>query len=303
MLRASVVLAICIAGCAFEHGTDPAAGDDDDMGSGPGSGSSGQDTDGDGFPDLTDNCAAVGNPDQFDHDDDGRGDSCDGCPHLVDSGKDTDGDGVGDGCDPRPTEPGDRIAFFEGFYTSPAWKSVIGPNTWQMESGTLRQPGLDAAYQLVRDDNPNLAEVFVDARVKINAVSNNGSMRRSTGIVMSYRDANHYIFCGIAAAPTPQGAEVNAGQVSTDFFGSARYDYAPGVFPAQMEGDWLTMQARTSVTEWGATHIECVTHRAGATGTATYDGDAELDGDVGIRTNGADASFDYVFVVAVPAGT
>jgi hypothetical protein len=298
MMRALVGLTICLAGCVFDHAEPPGLGDD--MGSGSGSGSDATDSDSDGFPDVTDNCANVGNADQRDHDADGRGDSCDGCPHLIDTGSDTDFDGVGDACDPRPTTAGDRIAFFEGFYTDPAWKSVIGTNTWQMDSGALRQSGTDAAYQLVRDDNPDLEELFVDTRVRINVVSTNPSVRRSTGIVLSYRDPNHYIFCGLAAAPTPQGAEVNAGQVSTDFFGTAHYDYAPGLFPAQMSGDWLTMQARTSTTDFGATRIECVTHRAGATGTATYEGDAEVNGDVGIRTNGADASFDYVFVVAVP---
>jgi hypothetical protein len=300
MMRALVGLAICFGGCAFEHGEPP--GGDDDMGSGSGSGSGAmQDTDADGFPDVTDNCPAVGNADQRDHDTDARGDACDGCPHLIDTGSDTDSDGVGDACDPRPAEPGDRIAFFEGFYADPAWKSVVGANTWQPETGTLRQQATDAAYQLVRDDTPNLAEVFVDARVRINAVSNNNSMRRSAGVVAAFRDSNHYLFCGLAA--TQQGAEVNAGQVSTDFFGSARYDYAPGVFPAQMSGDWLTMQVRTSKTDWGATRIECVTHRAGATGNAAYEGDADIEGDIGIRTNGVDASFDYVFVVALPPST
>jgi hypothetical protein len=298
MMRALVAVAICCVGCAFEHSVPP-GGDDDDMGSGSGSGS--QDTDGDGFSDVTDNCVDVGNADQNDHDGDGRGDSCDGCPHLVDASTDTDADGVGDACDPRPAEPGDRLAFFEGFYADPAWKSVVGSNTWQMESGSVRQQALDAAYQLVRDDNPNLTQVFVDARVRINAISTNASMRRSTGIVMSYRDANHYIFCGLAA--TLQGAEVNAGQVSTDFFGTSHFDYNPGAFPAQMAGDWLTLQARTSETDWGGTRIECVSHRAGVSGTATYEGDADVDGDIGIRTNGADASFDYVFVVAVPAAS
>ena len=298
MMRALVGLAICFAGCTFEHGVPPGGGGDDDMGSGSGSA---QDTDGDGNPDVTDNCEAVGNADQRDHDADGRGDACDGCPHLVDTDSDTDVDGVGDACDPRPATPGDRMAFFEGFYADPAWKSVVGANTWQMDAGSLRQHGLDAAYQLVRDDNPNLELLFVDARVRINAVSGNGSMRRSTGLVLSYRDPSHYIFCGLAAAP--QGAEVNAGQVSTDFWGNSQFDYAPGLFPAPMSGDWLTMQARTSKTTWGGTRIECVTHRSGATGTASYEGDADVEGDVGIRTNGADASFDYVFVVAVPASS
>ncbi|HEY5945211.1 MAG TPA: thrombospondin type 3 repeat-containing protein [Kofleriaceae bacterium] len=299
-MRALVGLAICFGGCTFDPGIGPAGGADDDMGSGSGSGDPSQDTDGDGFPDVTDNCTTAANVDQRDHDDDGRGDACDVCPHLVDGGKDTDGDGVGDACDPRPTDPGDRIAFFEGFYEAPSWNAVIGANTWQTETGTLREHAMDAAYQLVRNDNPNFEQTFVDARVRINAVSTNSSTRRSSGIVLSYRDTNHYVFCGLAAAASPQGAEVNAGQVSTDFFGSAQYDYAPGTFPGQMSGDWLTMQARTSKLDWGGTRIECVTHRSGVTGTATYEGDARIDGDVGIRTNAADASFDYVFVVAMP---
>jgi hypothetical protein len=31
-----------------------------------------------------------------------------------------------------------------------------------------------------------------------------------------------------------------------------------------------------------------------------YDAETSIDGDVGIRTNGTDASFDYVFVVESP---
>lgn len=301
MMRALVGIAL-FAGCAFDHGTVPGGmGDDDDMGSGSGSGSgTGADADGDGVADVADNCAGVGNVDQRDHDDDGRGDACDGCPHLVDTGKDTDLDGVGDACDPRPTQTGDRIAFFEGFYAAPSWKPVVGANTWLADTGTLRQQSMDAAYQLVRDDTPNLAAVFVDARVRINAIATSNSTRRSSGIVLSYRDPSHYVFCGLAAAQS-QGSEVNAGQVSTDFFGNSQYDYQPGNFPAQMAGDWLTMQARTMTTLLGGTRIECVSHRSGVTGTAAFEGDAALDGDIGIRTNGADASFDYVFVVATAA--
>jgi hypothetical protein len=152
----------------------------------------------------------------------------------------------------------------------------------------------------VRDDDPDLGEVFVDARVRVNAIANNSSTRRSSGIVAAYRDANHYVFCGLAAAQ-PSGAEVNAGEVSTDFFGVAHYDFAAGAFPAPMAGEWLTLQARTEKTDDGGTRIDCVSHRAEATGTASYEGDADIEGDIGIRTNGADASFDYVFVVAIGA--
>lgn len=301
MMRVLVSLAM-FAGCAFDHGVLVGGDDDnDDMGSDSGSGSTDRDSDGDGVLDLADNCVDAGNSDQRDHDEDGRGDACDGCPHLVDTGSDTDADGVGNACDPRPTEPGDRLAFFEGFYDAPTWKSVIGANTWQPSAGTVRQQNTDTAYQLVRDDTPNLAAVFVDARMRVNAIANNNAMRRSSGVVLSYRDTNHYVFCGLAAAQPFGTSEVNAGQVSTDFFGTAQYDYAPGAFPAQMSGDWITLQARTTKSNNG-TRIQCVSHRAGVTGTATFEGDAVLDGDIGVRTNGADTSFDYVFVVATPAG-
>ena len=117
--------------------------------------------------------------------------------------------------------------------------------------------------------------------------------------VLSHRDENHFVFCGIAASNIPlQDSEVQAGQVTTGLFG-AHYDYAPGTFPAQMAGDWLTLQAKTSTVAWGNTRIECVTHRSGTTGTAAFEGDADIEGDVGIRTSGVDASFDYVFVVAI----
>ena len=301
MKWALVGLALC-AGCGFDHGTVGGVADDAG-GMDTGSGSDTEaDTDGDGLPDVMDNCAEVTNVEQRDHDDDGRGDACDGCPHLLDTGGDGDGDGVGDACDPRPTEPGDRIAFFEGFYADVAWTPVIGDDSWLVLDGTLRQEQLDDAYQLVRDDDPDLGQVFVDARMRVNAIAEDPAARRSSGIVLSYRDAKHYIFCGLAAAQ-PDGAEVNAGQVYTDFFGTQYYDYEPGTFPAPMAGEWLTLQARTSPTAAGGTRIECVSHRGMATGTAVYEGDADLPGDVGIRTNGADASFDYVFVVAVPAAS
>ena len=268
-------------------------------GSGSGSGSSSADEDGDGVLDDADNCVVAGNADQRNHDLDSLGDACDLCPHVIDAGRDTDFDGVGDACDPRPADAGDRIAFFEGFYVNVAWDPAVGTTPWQPIMGTLRQPSLSAAHTLVRDDTPDLGQVFVDALVRIDAVSTNNAARRSAGVVLAFQDPNHYIFCGIATGTVPQTAEVNAGQVTTDFFGNPHYDYAPGTFPAQMSGSWLRLQAQTSPADFGNTRIDCVTHRPGATGSATFVGDAEITGDVGIRTNGADASFDYVFVVAV----
>lgn len=72
------------------------------------------DYDADGVPDIRDNCVQVGNADQADIDDNGRGDACDdfdkdgvinssdNCPDIPNRGqKDTDADGMGDECDDK----------------------------------------------------------------------------------------------------------------------------------------------------------------------------------------------------------
>lgn len=54
------------------------------------------DRDGDGVPDITDNCPARYNPNQYDFDFDGLGDRCD---------RNDDNDGDTDGVDPEPLDP------------------------------------------------------------------------------------------------------------------------------------------------------------------------------------------------------
>jgi thrombospondin type 3 repeat protein len=299
MMRAFAGLLICVGGCTFVHGELPEGEGDD--GSGSGSSQPGGDVDADGLPDLTDNCAKVGNADQRDHDDDGRGDACDVCPHLIDSGGDADDDGVGDACDPHPTTAGDRIAFFEGFYGAVAWQPVIGQNNWEVVDGTLHQAELTEPYQLVRDDDPNLVNVFVDAKLRVNSISSNVTQRRSAGLVLGYGDPKHFFFCGLAANAV--GSEVNAGEVSTDFFGTTQYEYAAYPFGAAMPGSWLTLQATVTQTDAGA-HIDCLSHRADLPpGEASFEADQDAAGDIGLRTNGTDTSFDYIFVVDLAATT
>lgn len=301
MVRALLGALVVCGGCAFDPEEYRESGSGADSGSGSGSGTvTATDSDGDGLMDASDNCAVVGNADQRDHDDDGLGDACDPCPHRSDSGADGDGDGVGDACDPNPTTAGDRVAFFEGFYAPLTWSNAIGADTWMLELGAIRQPDLEEQHQLVRDDNPNLRSVFVDMRVRINAVSTNPTSRRSTGIVATYRNDEHYLFCGLAAQG--QDTVVNAGQVDTDFFGFPRFTYNEAAFEAPVTGDWLTVQARTVSLSSSTTRIECSTFRSGvpSPSNAVYDASTPVDGDVGIRTNGTDASFDYVFVVETP---
>ena len=113
---------------------------------------------------------------------------------------------------------------------------------------------LDKPYQLVRDDNPNLGTVFVDARVRVNALSAGIAMRRSTGIVLGYDDPEPLLLLR-ARQPGPAPTSTPASSTRT-CFGTPQYDYAPGEFAIADAGDWLTMQARTRV-DGATTSIEC----------------------------------------------
>src|SRR5580698_218141 len=116
MMRVLAVSLFLVSGgalgaCAFKPSTAEPPGASPDAGPSPGS-----------------NGGSAACPDS------GRGDVCDVCPGIADDGTDSDGDGVGDACDPRPAQPGDSIAFFEGFYAPVAWSPVIGSNNWEYVS-------------------------------------------------------------------------------------------------------------------------------------------------------------------------
>lgn len=252
-----------------------------------------KDTDGDGIPDISDNCPAIANADQHDHDGDGRGDVCDVCPHLFDAGGDTDGDGVGDACDPRPGTPGDHILFFEGFYGPVAWTAVQGQLTdWTFDGNTAHQANTTGVFQIVRPASPVPNNVFVETRVKINATGATTG-RRSVSLVLGYQNMTDYLFCGIAAQ---NGAtEIDAGEVF-----STTFDANPGVFPDAMAGDWLVLQGSTSQPQNGATTTDCLGVRGSTNGQSEFMAQRPAQGLIGLRTNAADASFDYVFAVSVP---
>src|SRR5262252_4236451 len=192
MMRALATLASACAACSYNEPNGP-GGDDAQPDA---SNVVPSDMDGDGVLDNVDNCPTVYNPDQHDHDHDGRGDACDVCPHIADDGTDTDGDGVGDACDPRINIAGDRIVLFEGFYADPVtWTAVIGAGgVWQVASGELDQPNTDNAYQLIHNTTPDLDNVVVEARVKINSVTTNFLAPRSAGVIAGYHDPNDFYF-------------------------------------------------------------------------------------------------------------
>jgi hypothetical protein len=296
MSRTLAIVALAAAGCSFDHGAHPLAGDAaSDASVGSDGVSQPTDTDGDGVPDNVDNCPTVANPDQHDHDGDGRGDACDVCPHIPDAGGDSDGDGVGDACDPRPTQPGDHIAFFEGFYGDPSW-TAQGANAWQFDGSTAQQPNLDGVYTLVHPAMPALTNVFIEARLRVDAIAAM-SPRRSAGIVLGYHSATDFYLCAIAQAAT--GPEIDAAKVANNM-GGLVLDPAP--FADTMTGDWTVLQAMLVQNGPGDSHLDCIGQRGVTSATPSIDAFAPVRGQVGIRTNGANASFDYVFAVEMPSG-
>jgi hypothetical protein len=294
-----VLVPLCLCACSYHHGSPPGGSGGDDVDA--------QitdptlDTDGDGVPDIADNCIYVKNPDQHNHDGDDRGDACDVCPHIKDTGADADNDGVGDACDPRPNDPGDKILLFEGFYGDLSWTPVIGDSaSWHSGSGMLNQPDTNAIYQLVNvmPSPPN--NVFVEMRVRIDGLSSSPSARKSTGLVVGYRATDDYMFCGLANQGG-NSTEIDAGYIAPGQ-GSGSFDYSAGTISTPMTGDWIMLQARTTQ---GANDTQTQLDCAGAgvnklPGGATYYAYADAAGDIGLRTNGVDATFDYVFVVSVP---
>jgi hypothetical protein len=109
------------------------------------------DTDGDGVFDDKDNCIRIANPAQHDEDADGYGDVCDNCPSIANADQANiaelnagqAADSVGDACDPRPTQAGDEIVYFEPFTGSTlpaAWTVING--TWTVASDGVAQASL-----------------------------------------------------------------------------------------------------------------------------------------------------------------
>lgn len=290
-----------LGACSFAPGSAAVGGDDQPVpDAGGGSNHGTVDTDGDGVVDDVDNCPMVANADQRDHDADGRGDACDVCPHLADDGADQDGDGVGDACDPHPDAAGDRIAFFEGFYEdAPGWGIAIGGETWHFDGATARQVSTDLDHQLQRGD-VTVSDAVVEIRMKVNAMAMDEGVRRSAGISVGFKASDDFYFCGLAAAS--EESELDAGKVYSDFFGTTQFDSLAAPFGAQMPGDFNVVSAH--VRHAGAeTTVDCAAARGATTASQSYSIDDHADGTVGVRTNGVAASFDYVFVVTVPAGT
>ena len=100
--------------------------------------SSSGDVDGDGIPNDKDFCQhAMGGA--SDEDQDGIGDTCDGCPIAPPRDTpDPDGDAVDSPCDPDPHTGGDEILLFDNFATTldARWKPTTAA-AWKVQGGEL----------------------------------------------------------------------------------------------------------------------------------------------------------------------
>ncbi len=290
-------------------------------------------SDSDGRGDACDNCLLVANPPQEtmtstgmalvqrDHDGDGRGDVCDLCPHLASAAQDVDadGDGIGAPCDPDPAVKNPPAEFW-GFYDMPAITDWNVPTAAAGARADWEIAVTDGTRLWLKQKNPVLGwyqlhrlkeyqRPWVDAVMRVEAVApaSGGDLLRSSGVILSYNQnggTHNYGGCSVRR-------DVN--NLSNDMLLAATYDdeilrngesrgvaWAGGLLARDIHlvGNALLVGANDS-------NQICRGTAAGTALTTTNIGSAlRPGGQVGVRTYGSVALFDYVFLVdnvAAPA--
>jgi cysteine-rich repeat protein len=158
----------------------------------------GNNTDGDGCDSScnTEACNGVGH----DEDSDGVDDACDNCPTIpnpdqanaleIEAGNTI--DAVGDACDPRPSDAGDSIAFFDGFTGNTL------SNQWSANSGvwTVSNDELNHAdplpFDLLNRVGFSSSRAVVEMHVIVDSF---GSATANLGIGVSMTNATNGVVC------------------------------------------------------------------------------------------------------------
>jgi len=268
------------------------------------------DRDGDRVDDGSDNCRDVPNTDQRDHDGDGRGDPCDVCPHIAESTiVDGDGDGVGDRCDPRPTQVGDRIVHFEGFYDDrdgvpDDWVVAVGsPRDWRVRAGRLELTNPDG-IRFTYWNGARLTSQVIDTRITVAAIGDADGSLANLGVAAGYlpdgADPGKLWVCGafqfVNGRAFVRLVELrgNGGNASARDSADLPFDVGMGT-SATVRLELRHVGAGSELSE------QCALDFAVGGTTAVADTDAvAADGFVGLRTRGGAAAYDYAVIYGGP---
>lgn len=279
------------------------------------------DADGDTLGDVCDNCPAAANlpvatlgfeqPTQRDHDGDGRGDECDLCPHLAPVGPDADGDadGIGDACDPEPGIANPK-PYWNGFYDPPdaMWTARTGAlSDWEVArqgNGKVgwRQKMLDGTtrHQLLLAGRRQ--EHFIQTSIAVDAIDTSQAAVRSATVSYGFEELTSfdaYYSCGVRqnnqnnmsdVVVALQHDEMNTGDINAVSWGGT------------LIGTTVDVTARATRTgnpapDQGGSALGCAGTEGAKTRTAVVSSIQRPDGQVGLRTFGMTAWFDYIFVV------
>jgi hypothetical protein len=280
------------------------------------------DGDDDGVGDACDSCVAVANPPretpgaaapiQRDHDGDGRGDECDLCPHVGSADDvDTDSDGIGAACDPEPAIK-NPPAYFNGFYDPPdaTWTVPAGGGVladWevaQRADGTIgwRQRVLDGSqrHHIVRAGSTQ--EHFIDSVLVVEGIAAADGVTALRGAELTYGfvptvDGPVSFICGVERDELNELDLIQSALLQND------------VLIADKTAPWPAPLLETRIHVVGqATRIRGTMPGTGDSALSCAAGDvpkvtviSEIneipDGQLGLRTFGMIAWFDYVFYV------
>ena len=331
----TVTLSLLVAACAFspptgEAGPDASDPTSDDDGDGVLNAADNclamantdqADGDGDAVGDACDNCVAIANPPiatgaatlQRDHDGDGRGDACDACPHLAGGDDDADGDGIGLACDPEPSVA-NPPPYWNGFYEAPdaQWSVPAGRGEladWKIveRDGKLgwAQTVLDGSKRHhlvlagVRPETHVMSAFIVDQVSPGDGTSSLRTTMVSFGYTKSTTTGDEYYFnCGVRTDTSLDNSTV----IASAFRNDTPRDDQSLPWSADVTNKLTVVTGRAdriggSGPRTGDSSLACDADNSISQQRVTNQSTDYPDGQIGLRTYGMTAWFDYVFVV------